>query len=742
MSEQSRNRSGFGVLGVVLLLLLALTACQPAEQQALAEPLPTLANAQATALPSIESAATAAINFLENWRLGDYQAMYNLVSFSSREASPFETFAGIYQRAASEMTLDGITYSPGNSLYRDSNRSDVVIFNYNVVFQTRLLGEFADNGRNMQLVFDPQAGDWRVAWTPGDILAELSGGAELRLDLNLPSRANIYDKNGKVLADQSGRVVIVSAVKQSIPDWAACINLLAFTTGRSLEVLQAIYDQSASDWNVDFGQMAAEVYNQNSTQLEITCGATFRSFAVRQYVNSTSAANIVGTVGYPSPEQVATVEAAGFNSDSIIGQSGIEQSWDTTLRGKPGGRLLIVSPGGQVLREVARTPAQPAQSVWLTIDVDVQNAIQTIIAQYYQQFQFAESKGASVVVIDVKTGAILAMVSYPTYDANAFAPFPIMGASQAAAMVAELQADPRRPLLNRPTQGAYPLGSVMKIVSTLAVADSGVYTLDQPFVCGGQWTRDIVRRDWLAGGHGRVTLGQALTRSCNPYYYEVGYQMNQVDPYLLPGYQQRFFGSGSGLTDLAENSGFIPDPDWKRRTLGYDWTFSDAVNISIGQGEVQVTPLQVVRMVAAVANGGTLLRPQLVQKAGILGEVPVHEMEVDVMGDMGIRAEVIAVAQQAMCDVTSTQAGTAEYQFRNDPELQNIGVCGKTGTAQDVPRTTHAWFAAYAPRDNPQIAVVVMVENSGEGSGVAAPITRDVMNFFFFGRMPPPPAAP
>jgi penicillin-binding protein 2 len=190
---------------------------------------------------------------------------------------------------------------------------------------------------------------------------------------------------------------------------------------------------------------------------------------------------------------------------------------------------------------------------------------------------------------------------------------------------------------------------------------------------------------------------------------------------------------------LPDSAGFIPDPDWKLKNMGYEWNFSDEVNISIGQGEVQVTPLQVTRWFAAIANRGELLRPQLVKQVGILGEAPSSTLEPDVTGEVDIKPEVFDMLREGMCAVTQAQAGTAEYQFRNYPDLQNIGVCGKTGTAQDggsPDAVSHAWFASYAPMDSPQVALVVLIENSGEGSGVAAPIARDIWRYYFFGEMP------
>jgi penicillin-binding protein 2 len=720
-------------LVITLSILLLLVGCSPAQQTVIVvQPLPTRASLEQP--PTLDSAALVAINFLESWKLGDYPAMYNLITYSSREATSPEVFTSAYQNAADEMTFASLSYTPGASLYRDPARADVVHFNYNMTFQTRLLGEFSDADRNMQLVYDASAADWRVAWTPADIFALLAGGGQLRREISIPSRANIYDRKGRVLADQSGRVVVVKAVKQEIQDWPTCLPLLATAMNKDPQFIQGIYDRSSPDWLIELGIIEAVIYQQQHTQMESVCAAQFDSRPVRQYSNGTAAANIVGTVGYPDQSQLEEIEAQGFNSDTILGKSGIEASWDETLHGKPGGRLIIVSPGGDLLREVTRTPSQPPQSVWLTIDIDLQLKIQKILADYWKQLQLTESKGGSAVILDIHSGAVLALVSYPTYDANVLAPFSSLGTANAQRILGQLEADAKRPLLNRPTQGIYTLGSVMKLVSSMAVADSGVYALDQAYVCSGIWTREenFTRYDWLTGGHGRVNLQQALERSCNPYYYEVGYQMNQYDPDALPGYMQRFFGNATGMADLVEAAGFIPDPEWKRRATGYEWTFSDAANIAIGQGEVQVTPLQVARMVASIANGGTLYRPQLVAQTGILGEAATYSMTPNAIGDIDVKPEVLEVIRSGMCDVTTKQSGTAEFQFRDAAELQTIGVCGKTGTAQDNPRPAHAWFVAYAPRENPEIAIVVMVENGREGSGTAAPIVRDILDYYFF----------
>jgi len=712
-----------------IIVLMIAVGCSPVNEAAV--PLPTLASLPSPTPPTftLDAAERTARYFLEAWHENDYETMYSFITFASQEATPLADFTNLYQSSHDTLTLQSFNYQITSQL-RDT--TTMVIFNYDATFGTRLLGEFSDNNRTLRLVYDAQRGEWRVAWSPADIFAAMGNGGRLRLEPRIPSRANIYDRDGNILADQNGRVVTVSVIKRDIPLYDICLSELALAMNKPETDLRTLLDQRASDWVSDVGTIEPIKYVEMYEQLERDCAAQFRDRPTRRYSNGTLAPNILGYVGYPDEADIPTIEAAGFTQDSILGRSGIEASWDETLRGQAGGRLLVVEPNGNqtILTESA---SKPSESLWLTLDSDLQAFIAQAFERAYAQNGWSGSKGASAVIMDVNTGAILAMVSYPSFDNNAFNPFPSMGRAAADAIVTQVQNDPRRPQLNRPALGIYPAGSIFKIVDTIAVADSGVYALDQRYVCTGIWTRDIRRFDWLAGGHGSQTLPEGLMHSCNPYFYEVGYQMDQTDPFLLPNYARRLgLGNVTGLRDLPESAGNIPDPDWLLQR-GFTWTFSESVNMAIGQGYVDITPLQFTRLVAGVANGGTLYRPQLVEKVGILGETPSYTLTPDVMGTTDIKVEVMDMVRGAMCGVTSIPGGTAEHIFRRSP-LQDIGVCGKTGTAQatgDV--LPHAWFTAYAPRENPQIAITVMVENAGEGSAVAAPLVRQILEYYFFG---------
>ncbi|MBZ0302021.1 MAG: hypothetical protein K8J31_19890, partial [Anaerolineae bacterium] len=643
-----------------------------------------------------------------------------------------DDFTTIYQNTQQTMSLKALDYAITSQML-DSGQ--VMNFSYDLTFTTDLLDTFTDASRTLPLVFDRQAQDWRVAWSPGLIFASMTGGGQLRMEPRIPSRANIYDLKGRVLADQNARVIAISVVRQNIPAYETCLSRLSVALNKPADDIRTALDERASDWLMDVGTIEPVTYVQMHDQLEQDCNAQFHDRPARRYPDGPATANLIGYVGYPSEAQVPTVTAAGFPQDTIIGQSGIEAGWDETLRGKPGGRLLVIQPDGKQV-VIAEGASHPSESLWLTVDLDLQHFVERTLERAYSSARDSwakTSKGASAVIVDVNTGAIKAMVSYPTFENNAFTPFPTMGRAAANQIVQQVQDDDRRPQLNRPALGIYPAGSTFKVVPAIAAADSGVYELDHRYTSIGIWTRDIKRYDWLPGGHGTLILPQFLKYSCNSCFYETGYDLDQTDPFLLPSYARRMgLGDVTGLRDLPEAAGTIIDPDIVR-AQGGTWSFSDAVNMAIGQGEVEVTPLQMVRMYAAIANGGILYRPQLVEKVGILGENPSYVMTPDPMRDTDIKPEVLSMVQKALCTVTTEQGGTAEHIFRRSP-LQDLIVCGKTGTAQatgDVP--SHAWFAAFAPQDKPEIAIIVMVENSGEGSAIAAPLVREILEYYFLG---------
>ena len=720
---------------IVIVLLLAACGRNPEQSESTFEALPTRVPSPTPEYNNIYDAEGVARTFLYLWEQGNFEEMYSMLTPSARDATDYDTFLATYAGVYDEIRLSDLRYQ---LVAQARQGNQVMVFNYNMTFTSDIVGTFTDEGRELRLVLQDDVQAWRGAWSPGDIFTEMQSGAQVRLDVFQPTRANIYDRDGVILADMNGRIVVVRVIRNEIPDTERCISTLSGALDLPADEVIARLQNSGPDWLAEIGIIEAETYRQWQGPLESDCDAQFDNRTTRRYLDGELAAHIIGLVGFPSEDEVEAIEDAGFRRDSILGQSGIEATWDETLRGKPGGQLTLVTPNGDRLRLLAERGTEPPQSVYLTLDSELQRFILSTMRED-QSIWGEQNEGAAAVVLDVNTGAVLAMVSYPTYDANAFLPYPVMGRTAGQRIVRQMEADPARPLLNRAAQGRYPSGSIMKSVTAIAALDSGVYALDERYYSIGVWNRDINRYDWRAGGHGSLTLSGALTHSCNTCFYEAGYRLNETDPYLLPDYANLLgLGVPTGMTDIPTSDGLIGTPELKPLLAPNEnpWSFSDAVNLAIGQGFIEISPLQIARAYAVIANGGTLYRPQLVDHVALLDESSYH-MVPDPMVETGIRPEVLQSIRDGLCAVTTESYGTAEFVFRNS-ELQEIGVCGKTGTAtvRAGDSLPHAWFVGYAPRDNPQIVVAVVVENAGEGSEVGAPLVRKIMEYYFLqGRL-------
>ena len=715
---------------ICLLSLLAVSGCRQAADQSAAA-IPTAApKRQAT---DLEAASAVASRFLQAWQRGDFAAMHDLLTFRNRELTSFTEFRDLYQNTQDTMALESIEFTP-RTLTGDGR---VLTFQYAMTFKSRILGRFSDPDRRLQLIIDPAADAWRIAWSPADIFAEMGTGARLIFEEQVPGRANIYDRYGKILADQNGRVVRVMVDNRHIPDREICFGALAAASGKAVEFFRDLFNvRSGADWIVDAGILEANDYIKTGDRLKSDCGAEFRQQPTRRYLDGALLPHVIGHVGYPDPEEIAELEAIGFNAETIIGKAGIEASMNRTLAGQPGGRLSLVGPDGRRIRVLSEVRSRIPESLWLTIDSDLQASVVRLLTAAYENSAWGEdSAGAAVLIMDLRNGEILVLFSQPTFDANILNPFPVMGRATATEALEALTEDERLPMLNRAAQGAYPTGSVMKGLTAIAALESGVYNEDTRYHCTGSWAYGGDRRyDWLLSGHGIMSVQTGITNSCNPFFYEAGFRLNAKDPWLLPSYALKLgLGQSTGINQIPEVTGIAPSPDNVTRYTGLPWSYAHAVNLSIGQGEVLATPLQMLRLYAVIANGGYLLRPQLVRERGILDQ-RTRVAEREVMLDTQLDPANLAIIRRGMCDVVGSYTGTAAHQFYNSP-LQDVGVCGKTGTAQ-VPgddKRPHSWFIAYAPAKEPQIVIVTMVENAGEGSAVAAPLTREILEYYYFG---------
>ena len=725
------------ILTGIVLLLLAISACTP--QQGSAPLLQSTVGIPPMPL-SLQDAQRTAADFLNYWEQGAYDAMYSLLTVNSRDSYSRQDFEQFYSDAEKTMTL-----LPGGKSYELKGliqlpQSANAALSYNATFKTRLFGDFTDSPRTLNMI--STADGWRVAWSQDDIFAGMKDGGYLDVTQTAPNRGNIYDRDGQVIADQNGVAVEITLLTKSYPGSPeACFAELAHLfPSRSADKLKQLYGgRTGQNFAFVVGELAQESFTAERANLEKVCKLSYQTRPTRRYVAGSLAPHVIGYVGRIPAENQDYWLSRGYSPASLVGLDGIERYWESTLAGQSESTLTLHIPG-QEDRQLADRPAKPSQSVYVSLDRKLQQAVQDALADTFSKAPWgAYSTGAAAVVMDVHTGEILAIASYPDFNVDAFNPYSALKDPQQ--LIDAWSKDARKPTFSRATLGIYPPGSVFKIIAMAAATDSGKFALTSPYTCTGTWDGaplgDTLRRDWIfytqVGQHGTITLKQALTGSCDTYFWHVGWTLNSADPHILVNYAHMMgLGAPTGIQDVAEAAGTLPDPDTYVSADGIKWRGSDALNTVIGQGEVQATPLQIARMVAAVANDGTLYQPLLVDKVGLIGQ-PSYVAKPTANGHLNFKPGVLAGIRSAMCDVTTNQTlGTAEFIFH---DFKGAAVCGKTGTAQvglsgELP---DAWFAAFAGKtpNKPDISVVVIVEHSNEGSYVAAPLVRRIVEAYY-----------
>jgi penicillin-binding protein 2 len=658
--------------------------------------------------------------------------MYSLLSTQSQALVDSQSFTEKYAEAMQTATITSIHARPIGSA-QEGNAAEFAV---QVTFETAVVGSFTRD-YTIPLVYDSNR--WGVVWDEGLILPELAGGNRLHLNHRVPARANIYDSSGLALAYQ-GTVISLSIIPGEIQDEAALLGLLSQVLNEPPEDIRARYADYRPDWLAPIGDISEETMQAYFAQLQPFIGnglAAPESRLARLYVENGIAPHVVGYMGAIPAEELENYLALGYQPDDHVGLAGLEGWGETYLSGARGGVLTVVDANGLFVTTIQEKEPKQARSIYTTIEREFQTAVEETLAEAITTLPGVSA--GSVVALDVNTGAVLAMASYPNYNPAVFDRVRAESATQLNAVLN----DPGRPLVNRVTQGAYPSGSTFKIVTMAAGLNSGLYNPNSLYTSTGTWSglgEELIKRDWRQGGHGTVTLVQALTVSCNSCFYDVGFNLDAFDTNFFPTIAKQFgLGQATGIVGVAENAGLIPSPEWKIQTVGEGWSRGDAVNMAIGQGFVQVTPLQMGTIIAAIANGGALYQPTLIDRIGAGGGAPEEPWPVHENGKLPLSPENLAAIKEGLWQVANNQnIGTAAFQFVDLP----VPLAGKTGTAEDPPRNSHAWFVGYAPAapytqpdgaaiDTPQIAIVVMIENAGEGSAVAAPIFRRLIEIYY-----------
>ena len=444
-------------------------------------------------------------------------------------------------------------------------------------------------------------------------------------------------------------------------------------------------------------------------------GINLRIRPVRAYPIAGMAAKLLGYVSEINQAQLQREEYSDFRPGESLGQSGVERRFDAFIRGVDGGEQVEVDARGRALRVVSRNDPRSGSNVFLTIDRRIQEAAEAAMA----------GKKGAVVAMNPTTGEILAMVSRPSFDPNMFAQR-ISGEDWQ-----RIATDSAHPLQNRAFQAQYPPGSIFKLIVAIAGLESGAITPETRYSDPGYFMLGNHKfDDWKKGGHGSLDLRGAIVNSCNVYFYQAGLRTG-IDEIVRVS---RDFGLGEppglGLGDEAKGS--LPNPHAKGRGQG-PWTAGNTVVSSIGQGLVVTSPMQLLAMVSAIANGGTVYRPWVVKKIVSLAGDVVEQYEPEAIRRVDVKPETLAFVRQAMLGVVNEGTGARS-------KIPGVPIGGKTGTAQVVKKgdekrnpdvKDHAWFVSFAPVDNPKIAVVVLVENGGFGGLVAAPVAKAVYEAAF-----------
>ena len=560
----------------------------------------------------------------------------------------------------------------------------------------------------------------------GENFRRLSENNCIRLQTIDSPRGLVFDRNGILLVDNRPSYDVGLVVRDAKPLEGTVRNLSDCLMVPEYEILETIrnnrhyspYKPVLIKPNIGRNTLAYLEANRYSLP-GIVVDVRLR----RQYIHPGQAAHLLGYMGEINPDELKAEGFSTYRPGDIVGKFGVEKSYELILNGKRGGRQVEVNSTGRLVNILNTVPAEPGHNIYLSIDSRLQARTETLLG---------DSAGA-VVAMDPNTGHVLAMASNPSFDQNLF----IQGLTQG--QWEELANNPFRPMENKAIQAEYPPASTYKIITAIAGLEEGVVDEKTTFFCAGHMNfggREY--RCWKKGGHGTVNLTRAMAESCDVYFYQVGLKLG-VD--RLASYAKAFgLGSQTGVQLDSEARGLVPTSGWKKKKTGVSWQAGETLSVSIGQGYNLATPLQMAVVTSAIANGGYLLTPIIVSRMENAAGETIEIAEPIRRGRIPLKSKHLELVQKGMLEVVNGNDGTAR-----NARLERWQVCGKTGTAQvfsrksnEAERTekrarhlrSHAWFVAYAPYEEPRIAVSVIVEHGEHGSSAAAPIASELIQTY------------
>lgn len=563
---------------------------------------------------------------------------------------------------------------------------------------------------------------WKLQLIESDYFSEMSYGNRTRLLRLPPSRGAITDCNGTILAQNQPNFSL-SIMPGELQEPEKVIDSGSSILGITPEKMRLLLFNAANSPKYRNFQikknLTVEEISLLKSRLGNVRGVVIETRPLREYPFGESLCHVLGTMGEISAEELVKSERFVYRAGDLVGKTGIEKEYESYLKGEEGWNQIEIDAKGRQLGSTNRIPPQRGADISLTIDISLQKFVEEV---------FIERAG-SVVALDPDTGRVLALVSKPGFDLNLFSP------SISERNWKSLNSDPLHPLENRSIRGLYAPGSTFKIVTAMAGLSEGVVKPETTFECSGELeVSSQIYRCWKTKGHGKVSMHRAMVESCDVYFYELGLRLGAD---RIAKYSSLFgFGAATGIELSNELPGLVPNSLWKNRNYGVPIKDGDSVTISIGQGYLLATPVQMANMAAAVANNGKVMKPYLVEKIKSSDGQLLFENQPVQKWNASFNSGYLELIQRALKDVVEDRSGTGRKSF-----IPGLKVYAKTGTSQvirekdrgteqeQVPyhERTHAMFVAYVNDRARKIALAVVVEHGGGGGAVAAPIAKKIL---------------
>ena len=555
---------------------------------------------------------------------------------------------------------------------------------------------------------------WVLEIIQGEKYLSLAQNNSIRIIPSRAPRGIIYDRKGKVLVKSrlSFSVTIYpwnlsqGDLPKTVRELSSIIGIKEERIYQTIEESQRPFSSIPLREDVDLGTATKILERKLSL-----AGVDLQVQPLRYYPDGELLAPVLGHLGEIDKGQLKVLRGKGYRLGDRIGQDGLGKAYDKYLKGENGGWQIRVNNRSQRLGVMGYKKPLPGNNLILTINRELQRVA----------WDSLEGRPGAIVILDPNNGEILSLVSSPAYNPNLFA------GSLSEEEWLSLKKDPLHPLTNRTIQGQYAPGSIFKVITAIAALERGLASRNKKFSCSGAFPfKDRVFRCWKEKGHGTLNLKEAIVHSCDVYFYQLGLETG-VDN--IVDFSKRFgLSQATGIDLFEEEKGLLPSRQWRKDFLSREWYEGDTINLSIGQGYLLVTPLQMANLISAVASRGKLYRPYLVKRIlSPKGEV-IKEVRPRLIKEVRLEKENLDLLRESLSSVVN-EMGTGWRA-----KIKGIEVAGKTGTAENPLGEDHAWFIGFAPCREPKIALAILVEHGGMGGEVAAPVARKIFEAYFAGK--------